>query len=762
MQPAMLHPLWMQLAVILDHTDFHVSVSELRAELITSAPFTAPTHHSPHAFGQQKVLPPHHDNLMVAEEENCISHMVAATRAASQTYDPWHEEEDYLCDAVQFLASLMLSAPLAVKAERIRRLNKLKAIAKRLRHLTVQAVAIMPPTVALIAAGYHIALLAAITRAMEWPDEYLAHCFVSGFAVCGDIYPSRIHRSTIITASIDHTQSHVAWIIKLIRSIRKRARKAKGDSLTDLQVVYDATVNEVTAGWAQGPFDKRDLDERFPSGWWPIRRFAQYRYPGAKCRPCDNAAESEHNDAFSASEKIACENADFPARVCAMFFCLHIMCAMLIGTDDLTKAYRQIPSMQPQYTIVAVWCIAKSRVEFFIILGLPFGLHTSVLQFNRLPKLIEAFMRAYFFIAICHYYDDFCIVEPEISAHLAQFILRRTIDILGFLLDAEKHKRAAPANPFLGIVSNLASYGQGFIKMQITPERKQKVTDALSHCKQEKCMSSGTASTIRGKLYFSCTSAWGRVGRAPLQSFVARQYQKTTSFLTRDLVSAIDFFILLLACMPPRTVDLTPHRRSKLLIWTDAMFQLTVGRLGWVVLDMETGKLFYSYFTVPAWIYELWDQRAQYIGQLEILAAVCVYLSLPEYMIVGREILHWIDNTSAMASLFKGYTGVTDSSRMVNIFHLFAAKMRFTTWWEFVASKANVADLPSRLVFDLLIKLDAIYMQTTIPTYEQFTAPLADLLHAFMPLAPSGRKPRDSRAVRRRNKARVALEGDCR
>ena len=119
---------------------------------------------------------------------------------------------------------------------------------------------------------------------------------------------------------------------------------------------------------------------------------------------------------------------------------------------------------------------------------------------------------------------------------------------------------------------------------------------------------------------------------------------------------------------------------------------------------------FYSFFDIPTWVYDLWGHRKQYIGQLEILGALCVYMSLPECMLVSRDVVHWIDNTSAMASLFKGYTKVSDSSRMIHLFHLLSAQIQFTVWWEYVASAANISDLPSRLMFDLVISIGACYI----------------------------------------------------
>ena len=60
--------------------------------------------------------------------------------------------------------------------------------------------------------------------------------------------------------------------------------------------------------------------------------------------------------------------------------------------------------------------------------------------------------------------------------------------------------------------------------------------------------------------------------------------------------------------------------------------------------------------------------KEQYIGQLELLAAVMAYTTFPD-LLSGQYVIHWIDNESAVYSLVKGYCGAADSARLVNVFH---------------------------------------------------------------------------------------------
>ena len=95
-------------------------------------------------------------------------------------------------------------------------------------------------------------------------------------------------------------------------------------------------------------------------------------------------------------------------------------------------------------------------------------------------------------------------------------------------------------------------------------------------------------------------------------------------------------------------------------------------------------------------------ERQTYIGQIEILAGLCVYTSLGSAerprgrSIVGRRVLHFIDNTSALAGMARGYAGPTDSRRLVHALHCLLAGYGTAAWFDYVPSKANVSDEPSR------------------------------------------------------------------
>ena len=127
-----------------------------------------------------------------------------------------------------------------------------------------------------------------------------------------------------------------------------------------------------------------------------------------------------------------------------------------------------------------------------------------------------------------------------------------------------------------------------------------------------------------------------------------------------------------------------------------------MGWLGFVVYDPDTGEFVHSDSNLPQHIRDFFVEQKQKIGQCEIAAAVAVYSSLPG-LFRDRQVIHWIDNTSAISCLLHGYSGKPDSARLVNAFHLYVAGLRSNIHFEYVESKANVADLPSRSEFEFLL-----------------------------------------------------------
>ena len=100
--------------------------------------------------------------------------------------------------------------------------------------------------------------------------------------------------------------------------------------------------------------------------------------------------------------------------------------------------------------------------------------------------------------------------------------------------------------------------------------------------------------------------------------------------------------------------------------------------------------------------------KKSYIGQLEALAATAVLSSVAVDRLQGRKALFWIDNLAAKYGLQKAYSKVDDSGRIIHSFKVMQAQLQLRIHFEYVPSRQNLADLPSRAKLDSMLDVHTI------------------------------------------------------
>jgi hypothetical protein len=114
--------------------------------------------------------------------------------------------------------------------------------------------------------------------------------------------------------------------------------------------------------------------------------------------------------------------------------------------------------------------------------------------------------------------------------------------------------------------------------------------------------------------------------------------------------------------------------------------------------------------------------KQTYITQLELIAAVCAYLTWPD-VLADRLVHHFIDNRAARAGLIKGSSGKADSARIITAMHVELLALRCQSWFGFVYSEDNLSDLPSRGDFRLLERLGAAWRACVPPRVDGWAIP---------------------------------------
>ena len=98
--------------------------------------------------------------------------------------------------------------------------------------------------------------------------------------------------------------------------------------------------------------------------------------------------------------------------------------------------------------------------------------------------------------------------------------------------------------------------------------------------------------------------------------------------------------------------------------------------------------------------------RAQesFIIPLEALALQGAYVCPELYgSIRGRMVIHCADNKAANAGAVKGFSGSRDLAAIARATRWAWHELGIDPWVEYVASKANLSDWPSRGLFDWLL-----------------------------------------------------------
>ena len=508
-------------------------------------------------------------------------------------------------------------------------------------------------------------------------------------------------------------------------------------------------------------------------------------WQGGKWRCIDDGRRSLSNNASLLVETIATPTFEFPlwvARAIAREAASSGMSMpeLLYGLDDLLAAFRTIPTSEHQFNLFAVWNPTRLRVEYHYTYGFVFGLKSSVTQFNRYPEVTTAVARK-LGVPVAHFFDDYQIVDVRAGGTSAQDLVFEIHRQVGDGLDSDEARRAisspaieldkrkpmATSNIGLGVDVDLSSvHTRGIVTFTPSATRVNHTLEMWDHASTTDRMTSGTASSLRGKRSFLLQATQGRVGRASALPLIQREYydEGETAF-TEGLQHAREFDHALLPILPPREVPILPADIRPLLVYTDAMFrprkrklrdmdgsctdrwkERFLSRVGIVIYDphcdpssgvyqpeavrgCEHGHLQYGAAVPPDETVATFslardgDFQKTYIAQLEILAGVAVYYTFPE-RVRGREINHFIDNTVALSCLVHGYARKLDLARMTNAFHLQLSALHANVFYEFVPSLANLADLPSRNDFELLEQLGGRRVPVEFPPSADWLGPL--------------------------------------
>ena len=401
-------------------------------------------------------------------------------------------------------------------------------------------------------------------------------------------------------------------------------------------------------------------------------------------------------------------------------------------TEDMKGAYRQVPlsDSQTSISVTAVINPETRKVDLFEMYGQPFGAGHAVPNFYRVAEWICRVCRRFFHVHIDHFFDDFFIVEPQWSIDSARFCFQQLCCLLGFALDSEKSQIPGPLNAILGVMIN-TSMLQEHRSLYIMPKasRVKNTIAEINDIVEANILSPSQAARLVGKFSFLTDQMFGRVGRAATGAIRHRQYTSSKNYsLTASLKAGLSLMIALLLSSPPRELKIDPPSECPTILYTDAsdVPGREIGQyiVGAVLFSPRAPKPLWTAWVVPQLIVDTWIEKKTQIGQLELFAGPLALDTWAD-ILEDTQLLHFVDNDSATASLVKGYSPKVDSCKIVGDYWLRLAKLKCFSYIDRVESKSNPADGPSRGDSTLMNELEAIYVspQTTFVQHPPATDP---------------------------------------
>lgn len=639
-----------------------------------------------------------------------------------------------------------------------------------------------PYHVWLIAGRTNVAFMAALVDGLGWRDRDLVRSFVMGAPAIGyipdrHVYrslgppPSPTERSNFYRKYHDIMATNEEWNAKVARVTLAQGRNPPNAEARKIRdAVEEKTIKEQSKGLVRRVGTLADVRHLF--GWGNARAMFRFGiYQKDSVRAIDNGASSGHNDATLMTETIVTPTFEYSATVARGYAAAAAAAGlptprMVLGLQDLSAAYRTVPCSQPQFTLFAVYSSTEDRVIFYHTPGFVFGQVSAVVAFNLFAEFMAVVPRCLFALPVDHFFDDNMIPDLAIAGNSGEDAFIRLFKAMGDPwnrhdpfpgtvrnpgLSPEKAQPVASHNRALGVLVDLSEvHTVGRVSFAPTQSRITEVLHIWRNASRDNFLPPSLAARLRGKLGFLLQASYGRVGRAATQVLVQREYHDGTSALfTAEMDHAHLFFEALLPRLPPKIVPLAIDETPPLLLYTDAMFKPKKKRsrddedgagecteergiefetrLGLVLYDPRDGAILYGAVVPPDNILrEVLDLAAgakTYIAQLEALAAVAAFYTFKQRLRHQR-VHFFIDNTVALSAFIHGYARKVDLAKLANAFHLQLAGMHTSAYLDYVPSKANIADLPSRNEFELLIRLGGTRVPVIIPPLSSWRAPL--------------------------------------
>ena len=357
---------------------------------------------------------------------------------------------------------------------------------------------------------------------------------------------------------------------------------------------------------------------------------------------------------------------------------------------DFSHAYKTI-AIHPSSSEAAHICFLNptdNRHYKCRILVQPFGSRRAPANWGRVVVFVQFLDRKLLSLVVCAYVDDVFCSESNYLIRSGFWAFKRLCSILGFVTSDRKDQHPSSSMHLLGAEVSLLANA---IRTRSSDGRARKLKCSISKILESNYLSPAGASKLRGKLGFSTSLLMGRLGRGMMGPSARRQYGANVSSLAIHLKRNLLWWFNAIGTLPPRTIPLA--MLSPYGAHSDAQ------GFGHVAARARVPSDYTISTHLPLWFIEMAvaaeGESPIYLFEIAaaIFAACLVYFHSDGE---SRTCVLCVDNKAALAALVKGSSSSQLGSVLINVFWSLAARSPITWWFEYVNTKANAADHPSR------------------------------------------------------------------
>ena len=367
--------------------------------------------------------------------------------------------------------------------------------------------------------------------------------------------------------------------------------------------------------------------------------------------------------------------------------------------SDFSKAFKQIPCCPDQfgYVVVAQYSPTAKCVVFFRVLSQVFGGKSAPLNFSRYPAMLVECMVILFCVAMTHCVDDAISVERAETVHSGRMGWMTLTGLCGWLISQEKSPAPSAKFNVIGLCLDLSMTPSGQPMIFVTAARLQSLDKILLQILARKRLATGEAASLSGKLGFTITGTFGKIGRAKIRPILRRAYSLSTH-LTVQLQCCLVWWRRFLKSYEPRPIPTSLRELPTIISYSDGEgASAGVGVAVWCPwLEHPVA----AYACVPEEIRSMWGRMAakedyKDIFLVEAVGPLLVLETFPK-LVTDALWIHFIDNSGAESSLVSGSSSINAGDHIVGMTWDRISKRRLWPFFDRVESEANPVDKLSR------------------------------------------------------------------